>query len=51
MELVNHSEGLGFLEKYMIEKLVSILVVNAVSPGFVGTQEEDVMCFDLNFAP
>lgn len=51
MEVVKKSEGLEFLEKYTIEKFLSISVVNTVSPGFVGTQEEDVMCSNLNFAP
>lgn len=51
MEEGSHSEGLGLLEKYVIEKFLSISVVNAVSPGFVGTQEEDVTCSNLNFAP
>lgn len=51
MEEGSHSEGLGLLEKYVIEKFLSISVVNTVSPGFVGTQEEDVTCSNLNFAP
>lgn len=51
MELVNHPEGLGFLEKYIIDKFLSISIIDTVSPGFVGAQEEDVMCSNLNFAP
>lgn len=35
----------------MVGKFLSISVVNAVFPGFVGTQEKDVICSNLNFAP
>lgn len=51
MEVVSCFKRLGVLIKYRAGKFLSILIVNIVFPGFVGTQEKDVICTALNFAP